>query len=121
MRIGEDSYIPENVKGASVNKTELVEIIAGAHDLSKKDASAILDTVLDEITRSIVAGDPVALAGFGTFKKQPTAARAARKGRNPQTGAEVDIAAKKASAKPAFTAAKQFKEYVTGVTKLPKK
>jgi nucleoid DNA-binding protein len=109
------------LKGVSVNKSDLVEILSAEHGLTKKDAAAVLDTVLDSITRSVVAGDPVALAGFGTFKKQATAARAARVGRNPQTGAEVKIAAKKASFKAAFSPAKQLKEYVTGAVKLPKK
>lgn len=104
-----------------MNKSELVEKISVAHGLTKKDAAAVLDTILDEITRSVVAGDPVALAGFGTFKKQATAARKARIGRNPQTGEEVKIAAKKASSKPAFAPAKQLKEYVSGAVKLPKK
>ncbi|MGB6011327.1 MAG: HU family DNA-binding protein [Desulfobacterales bacterium] len=73
---------------------------------TKKDAQAAVDCVLSCITKALGEGDSVSLIGFGTFK---VAERKARKGRNPQTGEEINIAASKA---PKFVAAKALKEAV---------
>jgi nucleoid DNA-binding protein len=73
---------------------------------TKKDAQAAVDCVLSSITKALGGGDSVSLIGFGTFK---VAERKARKGRNPQTGEEINIAASKA---PKFVAAKALKEAV---------
>jgi DNA-binding protein HU-beta len=73
---------------------------------TKKDAQAAVDCVLSSITKALGEGDAVSLIGFGTFK---VAERKARKGRNPQTGEEINIAASKA---PKFVAAKALKEAV---------
>jgi DNA-binding protein HU-beta len=73
---------------------------------TKKDAQAAVDCVLSSITKALGEGDSVSLIGFGTFK---VAERKARKGRNPQTGEEINIAASKA---PKFVAAKALKEAV---------
>ncbi|EIJ68142.1 HU family DNA-binding protein [Pasteurella bettyae] len=89
-----------------MNKTDLIDVIAGAADLNKKQAKAALEATLDAITKSLKAGDPVQLIGFGTFK---VSARKARTGRNPQTGAEIKIAASKV---PAFVSGKALKDAV---------
>ena len=88
------------------NKAELIESVASATGLTKKDATAAVDAVFGSIQDSLSKGDKVQLIGFGNFEVRE---RAARKGRNPQTGAEIEIAAAKA---PAFKAGKDFKEAV---------
>ena len=100
-----------------MKKTDLAAILADRFGLSKKDSNAAIDAVFDEIARSLSKGEAVAVSGFGTFKKKVVPARKARMGRNPFTGAAVQIAAKKASSKPTFTAAKVLKEVVTGAAK----
>jgi DNA-binding protein HU-beta len=75
-----------------VNKSELVDLVAGKADLDKKTAAFAVDAVLDGVMASVKAGDKVSILGFGTFN--PTS-RAARIGRNPQTGAQVSIKASK--------------------------
>ena len=89
-----------------MNKSELVDAIAAAADLPKASASRALDAVVDSITDSLKKGDPVALVGFGTFAVK---ARAARAGRNPQTGETIQI---KAANVPGFKAGKALKDAV---------
>lgn len=89
-----------------MNKAELVASIAAKAELSKKDADKALTAVIDTITNALASGDKVQLVGFGTFEARQ---RAARKGKNPQTGAAVMIPAAKV---PAFKAGKAFKESV---------
>jgi DNA-binding protein HU-beta len=89
-----------------VNKTELIDVIASAADLSKADAGRALDAVVDSITDTLTKGDQVALVGFGTFSVKQ---RNARAGRNPQTGATIQIAA---STVPSFKAGKALKDAV---------
>ncbi|MCM3762551.1 HU family DNA-binding protein [Halalkalibacter oceani] len=89
-----------------MNKTELVQAVAERTQLSKKDAGNAVNAVFDLITETMSSGDTVQLIGFGNFEVRE---RAARKGRNPQTGEEIDIAATKT---PAFKAGKQLKEAV---------
>jgi len=89
-----------------VNKSELIDAIATAADLPKASASRALDAVIDSITESLTKGDPVALVGFGTFAVKE---RAARAGRNPQTGATIQIAA---ATVPSFKAGKALKDAV---------
>jgi DNA-binding protein HU-beta len=89
-----------------VNKSELIQAAADKADLSKSDASAAVDAVLATITETVARGEKVALTGFGTFERRE---RAARTGRNPQTGAEIQVKASKA---PAFKAGKAFKDAV---------
>ena len=89
-----------------MNKTDLIDAIASAAELNKKQAKAALEATLDAITESLKAGDPVQLIGFGTFKVN---SRKERTGRNPQTGAEIKIAASKV---PAFVAGKALKDSV---------
>lgn len=76
-----------------MKKVELVEAIATKAGLTKADASRALDATLEAITKALKDGDKVPLVGFGTFG---VSKRAARVGRNPQTGAEVKIAARNA-------------------------
>ena len=85
-----------------MNKTDLIDAIASAAELNKKQAKATLDA----ITGSLKKGEAVQLIGFGTFKVN---ARKARTGRNPQTGAEIKIAASKV---PAFVSGKALKDAV---------
>ncbi|MGB1247349.1 MAG: HU family DNA-binding protein [Chitinophagales bacterium] len=74
-----------------MNKAELISKIAEDAGLTKVQAASALDAVTDGITSTLVSGDKLTLVGFGTFS---ITHRAARKGRNPQTGAEINIAAK---------------------------
>lgn len=90
-----------------MNKSELVNEIAKVLT-TKKDAQAAVDAVLQAITSALVNGEAVTLVGFGTFK---TVERQARKGRNPQTGAEMEIAGKKV---PKFLPGKNLKDAVDG-------
>ncbi len=89
-----------------MNKSELVEAIAASADISKAAAGRALDAVIDSVTDALKKGDQVALVGFGTFQVKE---RAARTGRNPQTGAPIDIPAAKI---PGFKAGKQLKDAV---------
>ena len=88
-----------------MNKTDLVNEVAKVLK-TKKDAQAAVDVVLSSITEALGRGDDVSLVGFGTFK---VTNRKARKGRNPQTGEEIYIAASKV---PKFVAGKLLKEAV---------
>lgn len=76
-----------------MNKAELVSAIAETADVEKAVATRALDAVLDSITKALAQGDDVALTGFGSFTVKE---RAARTGRNPQTGEAIEIAASKA-------------------------
>ena len=87
-----------------MNKTELIDKIAESADISKASAARALDAALDSITTSLRQSDPVVLVGFGTFTVKD---RAARTGRNPQTGAAIEI---KAARVPGFKAGKALKD-----------
>lgn len=87
-----------------MNKGQLVEKIAEGADISKAAAARALDSLVGAVTSELANNGDVALIGFGTFK---VSARAARKGRNPQTGAEIQIAA---SNVPSFKAGKALKD-----------
>ena len=75
-----------------MNKADLIDSVADSTDMSKAEAGRALDAVLDGISGALSNGDQVALVGFGTFLVRE---RAARMGRNPQTGASIQIAASK--------------------------
>jgi DNA-binding protein HU-beta len=75
-----------------MNKAELIESIAVEAKISKADASRALDATISSISKSLKKGDKVSLVGFGTFA---VTKRAARTGRNPQTGKAIQIKAKK--------------------------
>ena len=89
-----------------MNRIELVQTIAAAHDLSKAEAARVLDTVTSAIVGAVKKGDPVQILGFGTFKQ---VARAARTGVNPSTGDKLKIAAAKL---PKFVPGAAFKAAV---------
>lgn len=98
--------LKEVFKMASVNKAELVKEIAEKSDMKKKEAETVLAAVLSSIQEELVNGNKVQLIGFGTFEVRH---RAARKGRNPQTGKEITIPATEV---PAFKPGKALKESV---------
>ncbi len=89
-----------------MNKTELIAVMAEKANLSKKDAEAALNAFVCAVEGALAKGDKVQLVGFGGFEVRE---RAARTGRNPQTGAEMKIAAAKV---PAFKAGSAFKELI---------
>ena len=89
-----------------MNKSELIDAISNESGLSKADAGRSLDATVSSITGALKGGDTVSLIGFGTFSVK---ARAARMGRNPQTGAAIQI---KASNNPSFKAGKSLKDSV---------
>lgn len=89
-----------------MNKAELVASVAEKTELTKKDAEKAVAAVLSSIEEALASGDKVQLVGFGTFEIRD---RAARKGRNPQTGEEINIAAAKV---PVFKAGKSLRESV---------
>ena len=89
-----------------MNKEELIAEISKKAKVTKKAASDVLAATINVIQASVKKGEKVTLVGFGTFERR---SRAARTGRNPQTGATLKIAAKKV---PAFSAGKKFKELV---------
>ena len=89
-----------------MNKTELIAAVAEQAELSKKDAEKALKAFTDVIAAELVKGEKVQLVGFGTFSVKE---RAARTGRNPQTGATLEI---KASKVPSFKAGKGLKDSV---------
>ncbi len=89
-----------------MNKTELVDALAEGIDLSKSKAAAAVDLVFQKITDALKAGDQAAFVGFGTFIVKK---RAARTGRNPRTGAEIQI---QAANVPGFRPGKALKDAV---------
>lgn len=89
-----------------LHKIDLVDVVAKEANLSKKDANAAVDAMLASIKTSLENGDVVTLTGFGKFEVRD---RAPRKGRNPQTGEEIDIPSTKV---PAFKAGKLLREAV---------
>lgn len=89
-----------------MNKTELIAQVAEQTKMTKKDATQAVDAVFDAIEEALKTGDKVQLIGFGNFEVRE---RAARKGRNPQTGEEIQIPASKV---PAFKPGKALKDLV---------
>ncbi len=91
-----------------MTKSQLVQKLADAADVNKKQADAVLQTLVEVTVGSVRKGDPVKIPGLGTFRKVQTKARM---GRNPQTGEQIKIPARK---KVRFSVAKTFKEAVLG-------
>ncbi|MCK2017788.1 HU family DNA-binding protein [Peribacillus frigoritolerans] len=89
-----------------MNKTELVSSVAAQAELTKDEAKKVVDALFETITATLAKDEKIQLVGFGTFEVRE---RAARTGRNPQTGEEIQIAASKV---PAFKAGKELKEAV---------
>jgi DNA-binding protein HU-beta len=99
------NLIPEE-EVRSLNKTDLINAVAESAELSKKDATKAVEAVFQAIQDALSNGNKVSLIGFGNFEVRE---RAARKGRNPQTGEEIEIAASKV---PAFKPGKALKDAV---------
>ena len=91
-----------------MNKGELITSVANKIDITKKDAEKAVNAVFETIQETMATGERVQLIGFGTFEVRE---RKARKGRNPQTGEEIDIPA---AMVPAFKAGKGLKDAVSG-------
>lgn len=89
-----------------MNKAQLIDKLAGDTGITKKDAGAVLDSFTDTVTKLLKKGDKLTLVGFGTFS---VSKRAARTGRNPQTGAAIKIKAKKVAK---FKAGKELSEKI---------
>ena len=89
-----------------MNKTELIAAMAEKAGVSKKDAEKVLGAFVDVVGDALKKGDKIQLVGFGTFE---TRERAAREGKNPQTGEKIKIAA---STVPAFKAGKALKDLI---------
>lgn len=87
-----------------MNKAQLIDAVANAAEISKKDASQAVDAVVTQIKESLASGDTVTLIGFGTFAVRE---RAERKGRNPRTNEEITIPSAKV---PVFKPGKALKE-----------
>ena len=89
-----------------MNKEELVQEVSKKSKVTQKETAEIINALMETIEKTVSKGKKVTLVGFGTFEARK---RAARTGRNPQTGKEIKIAAKTV---PAFSAGKKFKEAV---------
>ena len=97
-----------------MTKAELVETVSGQINLTKKQTEVVVNTVFQSITDSLSEGRKVELRGFGSFRVRE---RNARVGRNPKSGAQVDVPAKRV---PFFKAGKELRELVDNNTDLPK-
>ena len=105
LKKSKDSVVIITIEGVyTVNKSQLIEKISEGADISKAAAGRALDSFIGAVTEELQSGEQVALVGFGTFSVRD---RAARTGRNPQTGATIQIAAAKI---PAFKAGKALKD-----------
>lgn len=91
-----------------MNKSELIDQVAARSNLSKKDALAAVDAIFESIENALANGEKVQIVGFGSFEVRE---RSARTGRNPQTGEELRISARKV---PVFRPGKALKESVVG-------
>lgn len=96
-----------------MTKAELIEDVSRAVEMSRKDSEIIVETIFDSVVKSLRAGDKIEIRGFGSFR---TRQRKPRIGRNPKTGARVDVPAKKI---PYFKPSKELKDLVNGVGAAP--
>ena len=103
-----DIIVFVNKKEVLMNKEELVQEVSKKSKVTQKETAEIINALMETIEKTVAKGKKVTLVGFGTFEARK---RAARTGRNPQTGKEIKIAAKTV---PAFSAGKKFKEAVDG-------
>ena len=97
-----------------MNKSELIDALADRLGVGRREAQHYVDTVLETITRAVVAGEKVAITGFGIFEKVERGARTAR---NPRTGATVRV---RKTSVPKFRAGAELKAFVSGAKKLAK-
>ena len=91
-----------------MTKADLIEDVSGAIEMSRKDSEVIVETIFDGIVKSLRSGDKIEVRGFGSFR---TRQRNSRVGRNPKTGARVEVPAKKI---PYFKPSKELKDLVNG-------
>ncbi len=91
-----------------MTKADLIEGVSKATEMSRKDSEIIVETVFESIVKSLRSGDKIEIRGFGSFR---TRQRNSRVGRNPKTGARVDVPAKKI---PYFKPSKELKDLVNG-------
>src|SRR5436190_8411338 len=89
-----------------MTKADLIEEVSRLADLTRKDSEVVVETIFDSIVRSLHAGDKIEIRGFGSFR---TRQRNARTGRNPKTGAKVDVPAKRV---PFFKPSKELRDSV---------
>ena len=89
-----------------MTKADLIEDVAGAVEMSRKDSEIIVETIFESIVKSLRAGDKIEIRGFGSFR---TRQRRGRVGRNPKTGAKVEVPPKKI---PFFKPSKELKDFV---------
>lgn len=89
-----------------MTKADLIEDVSQVVEMSRKDSEVIVETIFDSIIKSLHAGDKIEIRGFGSFRTRP---RKARIGRNPKTGARVDVPAKRI---PFFKPSKELKDLV---------
>ena len=89
-----------------MTKADLIDVVAGDGELSKRQATHVVDLIFDEIKKALQKGDRVALTPFGSFVVR---SRSAREGRNPKTGEKIEIPARNV---PAFVAGKSLKDAV---------
>jgi nucleoid DNA-binding protein len=94
-----------------LTKADLIDTVADEAEMSKRQAGAVVDLILEEIKAALQKGDRVALTPFGSFVVR---SRKAREGRNPKTGEKIKIAARKV---PAFVAGRSLKDAVGGAKK----
>lgn len=92
----------------TMNKEELVQEVSKKAKVTQKEAAEVINCFMDTVQKTVAKGQKITLVGFGTFEAKK---RAARTGRNPQTGNPIKIAAKTA---PVFSAGKKFKDVVNG-------
>ncbi len=91
-----------------MTKADLIEDVSRAVEMSRKDSEIIVETIFESVVKSLRSGDKIEIRGFGSFR---TRQRKARVGRNPKTGARVDVPAKKI---PFFKPSKELKDLVNG-------
>jgi DNA-binding protein HU-beta len=106
LRVVSDSFENRNRKDKSVNKTDLVSLVAQRAQITKDSAADAVDATFDGITSALQSGDTVRIVGFGNFQ---VSLRKASTGRNPRTGAPIQIPASRI---PKFKAGKALKEAV---------
>jgi len=107
------------VAKGTLNRSGLLKQVADRTGMARKEVEQVYEHTLRTIQDSVKRGEKVALSGFGRFQQRVQAARKAGMGKNPFTGETIKIAARPERRLPKFLPAKQFKEYVSGQSKLP--
>ncbi len=103
-----DAPEPTNTATETMTKADLVEEVIRATELPRKESEVVVETVFESIIQALQAGDKIEIRGFGSFR---TRERRGRTGRNPKTGAKVEVPAKRI---PFFKPSKELKDFVNG-------